>query len=408
MKSDADASKRREPPSYDLQRQGYVGISSSGIDDVNDIQSAKDFAEMIVDTIREGLLILTLDLQVKAANESFYRQFQTVPEETVGRCVYELGGNQWDIPELRTLLEDILPDNKVFDDYEVVHEFEKVGRKTMLLNARQLDDHQLILLAIEDVTERRETMAQLREREQALRELSQQLEARVQLRTQQVRELASTLTKAEQEERRRISRILHDDLQQLLYGVQLKLKSAEKDIRSEKLEALRERLHQADELLLKGVAMTRSLTVDLSPPILKHEGLTDALHWLKSHMKELHGLEVEFQAEHAFRTLDEDIRVLLFQVVKELLFNVAKHSGTSSALVRLRAVDHHLKIVVKDEGCGFDIAEARVREDAGGTFGLFSSRERVILFGGTTSIESAPGEGTQVTIELPLEMNYDA
>jgi PAS domain S-box-containing protein len=113
----------------------------------------------ILDTVRESLLVLGGDLRVRRANRSFYQTFQVAPEETTGRLVYELGNHQWDIPDLRRLLEEILPQNNAFNDFEVVHDFESIGRKVMLLNARRVyregSHTESILLAIEDITERR-------------------------------------------------------------------------------------------------------------------------------------------------------------------------------------------------------------------------------------------------------------
>jgi two-component system CheB/CheR fusion protein len=122
-----------------------------------EVQSAREFAEQIVDTIREPLLVLTPDLRVQSANESFYRIFRVPREETQDRPLYELGNRQWDIPKLRRLLEDVLPHDHQFSDFEVEHEFNHIGRRIMLLNARRLDSTQLILLAVEDITERRQT-----------------------------------------------------------------------------------------------------------------------------------------------------------------------------------------------------------------------------------------------------------
>jgi PAS domain S-box-containing protein len=116
-------------------------------------------ADSIVDTVREPLLVLDADLRVRRANRSFYRAFRVAPEETVGRKVYDLGNRQWDIPALRRLLEEVLPQNTVFNDFEVAHDFPTIGRKVMLLNARRVyregNRTESILLAIEDITERR-------------------------------------------------------------------------------------------------------------------------------------------------------------------------------------------------------------------------------------------------------------
>ena len=124
------------------------------------IQDARAYAESIVETVREPLLVLSADLRVKSANRSFYRTFHVLPEETENRPIFELGSGQWNIPRLRDLLGEILGKNTRLDDFEVEGEFPVIGRRTMLLNARRLvqeaDRGQLILLAAEDVTERKQ------------------------------------------------------------------------------------------------------------------------------------------------------------------------------------------------------------------------------------------------------------
>ena len=116
--------------------------------------------EDIVETIREPLLVLDSDLKVILANRSFINSFKVTPEETLGNFIYDLGNKQWDIPKLRELLETILPQKTSFDNYEVEHDFATIGRRIMLLNARQIErgmgKERIILLAIEDITERKQ------------------------------------------------------------------------------------------------------------------------------------------------------------------------------------------------------------------------------------------------------------
>ena len=119
----------------------------------------RSYADAIIETVREPLLVLDSDLRVKLANRSFYQTFRVSPQETKDRLIYELGGRQWDIPKLRRLLEEILPQDGQVEDFEVEHDFPEIGCKIMLLNARRLrhpeTDTELILLAIEDITERK-------------------------------------------------------------------------------------------------------------------------------------------------------------------------------------------------------------------------------------------------------------
>jgi two-component sensor histidine kinase len=133
-------------------------------------KEAAALSQAIVDTVREPLLVLDKDLRVLAASRSFYLTFKVAQADTIGRPLYELGDGQWDIPRLRLLLENIVPDHGVMDDYEVDHHFPGVGRRKMLLNARKVfyegNSHTTMLLGIEDITGRR---ALEREREDLLR-----------------------------------------------------------------------------------------------------------------------------------------------------------------------------------------------------------------------------------------------
>jgi PAS domain-containing protein len=122
---------------------------------LKDREMALHYIKTFSDTAREPFLVLDCDLKVIGANESFYKNFKTTKGETENKLIYDLGNKQWDIPELKKLLEDILPEKKVFNDFEVSHVFPKIGLKIMLLNARKLDDTHQILLAIEDITLKR-------------------------------------------------------------------------------------------------------------------------------------------------------------------------------------------------------------------------------------------------------------
>jgi PAS domain S-box-containing protein len=132
------------------------------------IQDALEYAENIINSVREPLIVLDGDLKVISASRSFYEVFKVKPEETEKQLIYDLGNRQWDIPKLRELLEDILPKTASFDNFEVEHDFLGVGKRIMLLNARQIyqkaNQTKLILLAIEDITEPKKILDGLREK----------------------------------------------------------------------------------------------------------------------------------------------------------------------------------------------------------------------------------------------------
>jgi two-component system CheB/CheR fusion protein len=254
-----------------------------------------------------------------------------------------------------------------------------------------------IVITFVDITRRKQSEA-------ALEQLTRTLEHRVTERTRQVRELTTSLVRAEQRERRRLSETLHDELQQLLYAAQLKLRQAR--------EALGEvgpaqgSLEQAESLVAQGTQLTRRLSVDLNPPILRNEGMTAILGWLQGHMRELHALDVDVKAEGEIQLDDADVRVLLFQVFRELLFNVAKHSGTRRATVRLREAPQEFVFEIADEGHG--IATSALDAGPTASMGLTSVRERVGFIGGTLEVRSASERGTTVTVRLPREARLNA
>ncbi len=424
-----DRLEEMEQPYPGPEEEG--GITAHGIEGETDLRRAKQYAEMVVDTVREGLLVLDFDLQVEAANKSFYRMFEVDPTETEGRLIYNLGNGQWDIPELRELLEEILPEHNVMTGFEVTREFENIGQRVMRLNARQLNDHQRILLAIEDITRSEEAKEQLRMSEDKLREMNRSLEKRVEKRTAELRQqterlrhLAAELASAEQRERRRLASLLHDDLQQLLYGAEMQLGVARGKTETEEARAA---ITEASEQISEAVETARNLTRQLRPPALYEAGLRPALEWLASDMDERYGLEVtldteEMETDAATPALSDDLKAMLYECARELLFNVVKYAEVSEARITLRtdpapsepAQDDERKsgpdrlhLVVEDEGRGFEVDRAIEESTEEGGFGLLSIQERIAALGGSMEIDSRPGEGTRVELRLPLSPSLD-
>ncbi|MCE5277602.1 MAG: PAS domain-containing protein [Planctomycetaceae bacterium] len=237
--------------------------------------------------------------------------------------------------------------------------------------------------------------------EGVLRQSKEELERRVQertrelhLRSQQLARLASELALTEQRERGRLAQVLHDGLQQLLAGAKFRLAVLERSLDP----VTRATASNVNELLNDSIETSRSLTAELSPPILHQGGLIAAMEWLARWMQEKHALTVELDVQGAAPEMEEDIKVLLFQATRELLFNVAKHAAVKSATVRVSRMQGFVQIVVSDEGAGFEPGSLPVGAAPAG-FGLFSISERLGLLGGRMEIDSAPGRGCRITLE---------
>lgn len=219
---------------------------------------------------------------------------------------------------------------------------------------------------------------------------------------QKIHTLASKLAVAEQEERHRISQILHDDLQQRLFAVKTQLTFLKED--AEKHDVSSDMLANLDQIqswLSDAINITRSLSIDLSPVILQGEGLSEAILWLAAQMKEQHGLVVNLDVKGDLYFPDAHIRVMLFQAVREAFFNVVKHAGTLQTEVMLEHADGRVRIIIRDAGRGFDTE--KVLNDPTLANGLLVVRERLNLLGCRMEVRSQPGEGTRVIIESPAE-----
>ncbi len=222
--------------------------------------------------------------------------------------------------------------------------------------------------------------------------------AEIRKRTSALESLTRQLTETEHRERRRMAELLHDGLQQLLVGARLSARI----IQTNATEDQKQEIERLSQTLTEAIQTSRTLTYDLCPPVLLQPGLGSAFVWLAGQMKEKQGLKVELEIREDVEPSDESAKVFLFNAVRELLFNVVKHSGTSEARLELDVSEDCVNVLVADAGVGFDPA-LLAAEPAKGGFGLFSIKERIALFDGTIGILSSPGDGSRVTLGLPLK-----
>ena len=244
---------------------------------------------------------------------------------------------------------------------------------------------------VTDVTERKRGEAVLRERTVELEH-----------RTAQLSRLASDLTLAEQHAREELAKTLHDGLQQLLVSASMNLdRHAMGD--APRVVGQDEALARAKRHLEQAIAAARSLSLELFPPALHASGLPAALTWLAERTRDQYGLVVQVSADPLANSDRKDVRTLLFESVRELLFNAVKHAQVDRVTIDLSLdPDDALRIMVADQGIGFDSAGLVERGKGGHAgWGLFSIRERLTLLGGRFDIESQPGQGTRFRLVAP-------
>jgi signal transduction histidine kinase len=272
--------------------------------------------------------------------------------------------------------------------------------------------------AVRDALARASSQRQLRQseaeallRQRELERANQVLERRVaertaeaEQRTHQLRLLAAELTRTEQRERRRLSQLLHDHLQQLLAAAKLHLRiscNRLPHVLPNPDRTLDEALAVIGDLIDQSIDFSRNLTVQLSPPVLHDGGLRPAMTWLARHLLREHALSVTVDTEGDTDPVAEEVRELLFQAAREFLFNVVKHAHVDHARLRLRRLDDALELCVEDDGRGVDLKRP-MPDGTENHFGLFSIRERAELLGGAFEFESVPGRGTSVRLTVPM------
>jgi PAS domain S-box-containing protein len=376
------------------------------------IELARGFAESIVSTVREPLLILNADLHVKSANHAFYETFQVTPTETEGRFIYDLGKGQWDIPALKQLLEEIVPKNSKFDDFEVEYDFETIGRKTMSLNARRFPPEgrwDLILLAIADITQRKRLemeREELQEATEAARALAESASAK--------------LLDADKQKNQFLAMLAHE-LRNPLAAVRNAVEVATRSGSREDLEwsrdvtarQVRNFAHLINDLLdvariTEGKIQLHKELLDAGP-VIRHG--TEVVKPLVDERK--HELLVSYTSTDLKLEADS---TRLEQILVNLLTNAAKYTPPGGRIQLIAGVEGgEVVFRVRDNGLGippellpkmFDLFtqgdRSLDRSEGGLGIGLTLVRSITELHGGTVTASSdGPGKGCEFVVRLP-------
>lgn len=474
------------------------------------LTEARDYAEGIMDVVRQPLLVLDERRQVRTANRSFFRVFQAHREQLEGRSFEQLGEPRWALPELAASVERLLA-GPAKDEGRLEDTPTRFAGRSMLVSGRTLrraGQPSWLLLAFEDLTEHMKADAAVRRSERALRDMLgaaseailiaggdgrityanamaarmfgypleelmglhiealvpdgpppadelpedretfdaepshnplgpnrelqgrrrdgtvfpadvglstmegergplvvafisdmsalKEHEQRISAYKKRLQEMAFDAALVEERQRRRLAADLHDNIGQTLALAQIRLKAA---MANPTFSADKD-LGEVVKLLAQAMSDTRSLTFELSPPVLYDLGLVAALEWFGEQLEAQHGLHVDVRADERWSFLDTETAAMLFRSIRELLTNVVKHAATRLVAVSLVREANELVVVVHDHGKGFDLERLKA-SGAGRGFGLFSVREQVLRLGGHFEVTSSPQYGTRITLRVP-------
>jgi two-component system cell cycle sensor histidine kinase PleC len=371
---------------------------------------AREYAESIIDTVREPLIALDQDLRVVSVSRSFYEVFKVKPEETVGQLIYDLGNKQWDIPKLRELLETILPQKATFDNYEVEHDFTTIGKRIMLLNARQiqrvLGKERIILLAIEDITERREIENGLEKAHEELKDLAAELKRTARVKSEFLANMSHEL-RTPLNSINGFSEVLFDET----FGP---LNDKQKQYVNNVLTSGKHLLSLINQIL--DMAKVEAGKMKLTLSRLPMKSLLNELSMLVADMVSKKKIEMLLEISADLPDIEaDDLKVK--EIIYNLLSNAVKFTPEGGKIgMRAKKYGSEIEVVVWDTGVGIasenmekifegffrvDTPYSRVTEGTG--LGLPLSKKLVELHGGKFSVESKGlNKGTSVRFTLPV------
>ncbi|MHB1376399.1 MAG: PAS domain-containing sensor histidine kinase [Candidatus Humimicrobiaceae bacterium] len=374
------------------------------------VTNSLEYSESIINTIREPLIILNQDLRVVSASRSFFEFFKVNPKETLGQLIYDLGNKQWDIPKLRELLENILPQQATFDNYEVEHDFTTIGRRIMLLNARQiqrgLGKERIILLAIEDITERRKIEYGLEKAHEELKDLAKELErtskAKSEFLANMSHELRTPLNSIIG-----FSEVLYDET----FGT---LNEKQRLYVKNVLTSGRHLLQLINQILDMAKVESGEMSLAISSFSLK--SLLNEVSLLVADIARQKNLPMLLEIAEDLPDIEAD-ELKVKEIVFNLFSNAIKFTPEDGQIgMKANKLGSEIEVVIWDTGAGIasenmekifegffrvDTPYSRITEGTG--LGLPLSRRMVELHGGKMFVESEGlNKGTSVKFTLPI------
>jgi two-component system CheB/CheR fusion protein len=368
---------------------------------------AREFAESVVESVQSPLLVLGPDLQVRVANRAFLGSYGAQLADLQNRPLYEVNGNQWNQAKLRSALDRVQTGESTFEELEIEQDIAGAGRRTVLINARLVKpegDHQ-ILVVVQDVTAHRFAERILLEEQARLKRSVHESGAALLQNREELRALTARLLQSQGDERRHVSRELHDDVSQRMAKLQFDVERLEQKLPADSKEVKRRLLTIRDEIATLSNDIRR-IAYELHPSTLDHLGLAVALRSFAREFAHREGVQVRFTARKVPAKIMPEVASTLYRVSQEALRNVAKHAGNTRVTVTLAGRKKEIYLSIRDDGPGFDV---KARHGSGG-LGLISMQERVRLVKGKFSLKTRPGDGVLIAIHVPIggKEEYDS
>ena len=398
-----------------------------------DIERTRAFAESAVDFLKTPLVILSEDLRVTKANPAFWKEYGTYHLDADKPFFLEICDGQWDLPGLQAALERVVNDSDGAEALQFEREFTRPDGKTININLCRAESwgEKLIFVSIEDVSERKHAeRILLREKQQLkchveagvaeLEKTSQLLKSETKGRErvesalhaseyallksrEELRHLTASLMNAQDAERRRVSRELHDDLSQQVASLQFEIETLEQRVPFTDVQDAKERLRGVGRQAARLSNDLRRVAHQLHPATLDHLGLSVALRSYAEEFSRSTAIAVKFTSVFVPRQVPIELASGLYRIVQEALRNVGKHASDANVEIVLARDPKGLALFIRDNGDGFDVEDVRSK----GGLGLISMQERVRLLGGSFAIETRPGKGVLISIQCPLSQEEE-
>lgn len=360
----------------------------------------------IVSSTDDFISLVDAGYVYRIVNDSYLRTTQKNTEDIIGQTIASVLGEDVFNKIIKERFDRCLTGEVV--RFQTWVEYPEAGRRFMDFTYSPYMENGMIrgvTVNGRDITERKRAEERLKELNANLEKMVSERTALAEMRTQQLRELAIELSMAEDRERRRLSAVLHDDLQQHLAYVKVRarLAATAPDDRSDSPD--RREFEDIGDLVQAGIDKCRNLCYELTPPELYQDGLLSALESVIDDFCERYGLKIDFTADPGSEPDSSILASMLFRSIRELLNNIAKHSKTDAATIHMRCDGDQILVNVADAGNGCDLVEVRSRKGTEAGFGLFNIVDRMNFLGGQVEFMSADGQGFRARLKVPKHLD---